>query len=175
MGEEAKQDLQNIDSVFGPDSISHDFIKPDFLQSHLAKREKFNKKMSELVYGGEILSAYDEVDCETSTVWIDPLDGTTDFVKGNLSAVTVLIGLAVNGVPKIGVVHNPFKTNENDGMGMTIFGTQEHGAFVLEYNAKMSKEELAARVPKYMEPFEQEKEISDDYEVRVAASLSHFN
>ena len=74
-------------------------------------------------YGKEILSTFDTFDLTEATVWIDPLDGTKDFVKGNLSAVTVLIGLAIDGIPKIGVVHNPFRTNENDGKGMTTFGT----------------------------------------------------
>ena len=37
--------------------------------------------------------------------------------RRNLSAVTVLIGLAIDGIPKLGVVHNPFRTNENDGKG----------------------------------------------------------
>ena len=54
---------------------------------------------------------------KNAVVWIDPLDGTKDFILGNLSAVTVLIGLAIEGMPKIGVVHNPFKSNENDGKG----------------------------------------------------------
>lgn len=80
-------------------------------------------------YGNEIYPKFDEFQAEDAHVWIDPLDGTKDFVKGNLSACTVLIGLVINGIPKIGVVHHPFKTNENDGLGCTIFGTQEHGAF----------------------------------------------
>ena len=48
-------------------------------------------------------------------VYIDPLDGTKDFVNGNLCAITVLIGLAINGIPKVAIVHNPFKSNQNDG------------------------------------------------------------
>ena len=74
-------------------------------------------------------------------VWIDPLDGTSDFVKGNLSAVTVLIGLAIDGVPKIGIVHNPFVNNTNDGKGITIFGTQVHGAFHLNFDSKVPRSE----------------------------------
>ena len=87
------------------------------------------------VYGDEILPKFDDFKAKDALVWIDPLDGTKDFVLGNLSAVTVLIGLVIKGVPKIGVVHNPFKTNENDGKGCTIFGTQEHGAFYLDYDS----------------------------------------
>ena len=40
-----------------------------------------------------------------AVVWIDPLDGTKDFVKGNHSAVTVLIGLAINDKSRIGIIH----------------------------------------------------------------------
>ena len=47
-----------------------------------------------------------------SVIWIDPLDGTNDFVKGNLPAVTVLIGLSINGVSKAGIVHNPFHVDD---------------------------------------------------------------
>jgi 3'-phosphoadenosine 5'-phosphosulfate (PAPS) 3'-phosphatase len=79
--------------------------------------------MRTAIYGSEILESFDSFEASSATVWIDPLDGTSDFVKGNLSAVTVLIGLVIDGLPKIGVVHNPFRTNENDGTGITIFGT----------------------------------------------------
>jgi 3'-phosphoadenosine 5'-phosphosulfate (PAPS) 3'-phosphatase len=56
-------------------------------------------------------------------VLVDPLDGTKEFLKGNLSAVTVLIGLSIKGIPKVGIVHNPFSTNDPKSNGMTIFGT----------------------------------------------------
>ena len=79
--------------------------------------------MKDTVYGDDILNKFDSFDPKKATVWIDPLDGTTDFVKGIFSAVTVLIGLAIDGVPKIGVVHNPFRTNDNNGKGITTFGT----------------------------------------------------
>jgi 3'-phosphoadenosine 5'-phosphosulfate (PAPS) 3'-phosphatase len=75
------------------------------------------------VYNNEILDTFDEFGVEKAVVWIDPLDGTKDFTMGNLSAVTVLIGLAIDGVPKLGVVHNPFKTNESDSKGITLFGS----------------------------------------------------
>jgi len=69
------------------------------------------------------LEEFNEIDTKDALVWIDPLDGTKDFTLGNLSAVTVLIGLAIEGVPKIGIVHNPFRTNDNDGKGITLFAT----------------------------------------------------
>lgn len=142
------------------------------MNGYLDKRKDFNEGMR-AVYGDEILATFDTFSTEKAVVWIDPLDGTKEYLSGNLSAVTVLIGLAIDGVPKIGVVHHPFKTNENDGTGLTIFGTQEHGAFSLDYNKNMSKEELEKRVPKYLEPFVEE--FSDDHTVKVACSLSNMN
>mmetsp|Transcript_48312 Transcript_48312/g.35491 ORF Transcript_48312/g.35491 Transcript_48312/m.35491 type:complete len:80 (+) Transcript_48312:308-547(+) len=38
-------------------------------------------------------------------VWVDPLDGTSDFVKGNLPAVSVMIGVALNGHSRVGLIH----------------------------------------------------------------------
>jgi fructose-1,6-bisphosphatase/inositol monophosphatase family enzyme len=87
------------------------------------ERKLFNETMRKNVYGAEIYEEFSDFSTTNAVVWIDPLDGTKDFTMGNLSAVTVLIGLAIDGIPKIGVVHNPFKTNENDGRGSTIFGT----------------------------------------------------
>ena len=38
-------------------------------------------------------------------LWLDPLDGTSEYTGGNLSAVTCLMGIAVDGVPFAGVIH----------------------------------------------------------------------
>lgn len=51
---------------------------------------------------------FETFNTKDAVVWIDPLDGTSDFVKGNLPAVTVLIGLSIKGFSRAGVVHNPF-------------------------------------------------------------------
>ena len=45
------------------------------------------------------------------TIWVDPLDGTQGFIRGELQSVTVMIGVAVAGVPLFGVVHQPFENN----------------------------------------------------------------
>jgi len=68
-------------------------------------------------YQDEILTNFDSFNTSNSVVYIDPLDGTKDFVNGNLSAVTVLIGLAIDGIPKAAIVHNPFKSNEDKELG----------------------------------------------------------
>lgn len=58
--------------------------------------------------GVDATKPFTHFSAKDAVVWIDPLDGTSDFVKGNLPAVTVLIGLSIKGESRIGIVHNPF-------------------------------------------------------------------
>jgi 3'(2'), 5'-bisphosphate nucleotidase len=51
------------------------------------------------------LTSVDEKDV---VVWVDPLDGTGEFTKGFYEDVTVLVGIAVEGKPVAGVIHQPF-------------------------------------------------------------------
>jgi 3'(2'), 5'-bisphosphate nucleotidase len=41
-------------------------------------------------------------------IWIDPLDGTKGFVEGHLNHITSMIGLAIDGRPRAGIIHKPF-------------------------------------------------------------------
>lgn len=72
-------------------------------------------------------------------MWIDPLDGTSDFVKGNLPAVTVLIGLSIKDKSRIGIVHNPFSVADRE-VGNTFFGTAEHGVFKIVSDKNFTKQ-----------------------------------
>ncbi|CAL8116258.1 unnamed protein product [Orchesella dallaii] len=57
---------------------------------------------------------------EDVVIWLDPLDGTTEFTKGGLGHVTTLIGIAHGGIPVAGVIHEPFSYHSGDGR--TIYG-----------------------------------------------------
>ena len=122
---------------------------------------------------GELFETFD---LNQATVWIDPLDGTSDFLKGNLSAVTVLIGLCVNGVSRIGIVHHPF-SDENPEKGSTLFGTIEHGLFKIDYDEITcnSLDVYKSRPIKYIEPFNHVDKPADDYKFIVGTSISHFS
>ena len=121
-GEESAESMDKVEVALDPSTLEIEFVQEEMLlKSHEARKE-FNESMSKF-YKDEILSEFESFSTEKAVVWIDPLDGTKDFVKGNLPAVTVLIGLAIDGVPKIGVVHNPFQTNEPTAQGVTVFGT----------------------------------------------------
>lgn len=56
-------------------------------------------------------------------VWlVDPIDGTKDFIRGS-DGFSVMIGLLVDGVPTVGVVHQPT-------LERTFFATPDGGAHV---------------------------------------------
>mmetsp|Transcript_3119 Transcript_3119/g.5046 ORF Transcript_3119/g.5046 Transcript_3119/m.5046 type:complete len:338 (-) Transcript_3119:169-1182(-) len=61
-------------------------------------------------------------------LWIDPLDGTIEFVRGNLHNVCVLIGIAVRDRPVAGVVLQPFVVDENPN-GCVTYGAAGVGVF----------------------------------------------
>ena len=51
------------------------------------------------------------------TIWVDPLDGTKEFARGNLECVTVLIGISFKNVPVAGVIHQPFRRSFDGDLG----------------------------------------------------------
>jgi fructose-1,6-bisphosphatase/inositol monophosphatase family enzyme len=107
------------------------------------------------IYNNDEISAenFESFSTKDAIVWIDPLDGTSDFVKSNFPAVTVLIGLSINGYSRAGVVHNPFCI-ENEELSATYFGTGEHGTFKVLYDKKMTVEEVVSRKIEYLNPFD---------------------
>ncbi|CAG2176865.1 unnamed protein product [Oppiella nova] len=70
---------------------------------------------------------------EDIVVWVDPLDGTSEYTQGLLDHVTVLIGLSVKGRAIGGIIHQPFYNYENETdyskLGRTIWGLVGLGAF----------------------------------------------
>eukprot|EP01133_Synstelium_polycarpum_P014188 gene14188-16728_t len=48
------------------------------------------------------------VPLEDIIIFIDPLDATREFTRGNVECVMTLIGVSMGGVPIAGVIHQPF-------------------------------------------------------------------
>ncbi|XP_067619137.1 3'(2'),5'-bisphosphate nucleotidase 1 [Eurosta solidaginis] len=63
-----------------------------------------------------------EVKEEEFVVWVDPLDGTSEYTQGLLEHVTVLIGVAVKGRAVGGVIYQPYYKQSNGDLGRTIWG-----------------------------------------------------
>ncbi|KAI1727818.1 inositol monophosphatase family domain-containing protein [Ditylenchus destructor] len=68
---------------------------------------------------------------EDVVIWVDPLDGTSEFAQAAktksplLKQVTVLIGITHNGKAIAGVIHQPYFSDE----GRTIWGIKGVGSF----------------------------------------------
>jgi 3'(2'), 5'-bisphosphate nucleotidase len=91
-----------------------------------------DRKASEMIVAGLRARFADPIISEESPVpagavesprhwFVDPIDGTKDFIRGS-DGFSVMIGLVENGVPVLGVVHQPT-------LHRTFFATPE-GAFV---------------------------------------------
>jgi len=123
---------------------------------HVFRKEWIQNTLSKTYGENEIsVDPFETFNTKDAVVWIDPLDGTSDFVKNNLPAVTVLIGLSINGKSRLGIVHNPFSEDDKT-VGKTIFGSGEFGAFKLAYDKNMSEDDLLARNIESIEPFDHE-------------------
>ena len=68
-------------------------------------------------------------------IWIDPMDGTKAYIKGEKTAVTVLIGIAnnINGECIAGIIHRPF-TNH------TVIGIVGYGLITFGYQLNLNNE-----------------------------------
>ena len=63
-----------------------------------------------------------ELRVDEIVVYVDPLDGTREFVEGRLSNVQCLIGLVWRGRPLMGAVGIPFGMSEDEESTEVVFG-----------------------------------------------------
>lgn len=148
-GEESKESIEGIEPAIKPDAITDalkQFVTSEFLNKYQAQRKDFIENSLRQTYPADEVSSenFESFNTKDAVVWVDPLDGTSDFVKGNLPAVTVLIGLSINGKSRAGVVHNPFSFVDQS-QSLTYFGTAEHGVYQLNYTNTMSVDDCLKR------------------------------
>lgn len=61
-------------------------------------------------------------------VWVDPLDGTSEYTQGFLDHVTVLIGIAIKNSAVGGIIHQPYFKHPSGELGRTIWGLKGLGS-----------------------------------------------
>jgi len=66
--------------------------------------------------------APEELDINLLTVFVDPLDGTREFVEGRLPNVQSLIGATYKGSPLMGAIGLPFPTTNDNNSTEVLFG-----------------------------------------------------
>ena len=71
-------------------------------------------KQTRKLFPDEIFPKDLQVNLEDLTAFIDPLDGTLSYVNGDLNFVTVLLGIAINKRPVIGIIGQIWGLN-NEG------------------------------------------------------------
>lgn len=105
IGEEGTMDMSNIEPEFIVSGLDE-----SFLSQHKCPESLKNITENDLV------------------VWVDPLDGTSEYVHGFLEHVTVLIGISFRESAIGGIIHQPyFKCATSGKLGRTIWGVKELG------------------------------------------------
>ncbi|CAK95123.1 unnamed protein product (macronuclear) [Paramecium tetraurelia] len=89
-------------TIIGEESISYSqpIDLPD-TQLQLYDEDIFNK-----THDNHLIRTQYEID--DLCVWVDPLDGTLDFVKGDYENVTTLIGVSYKKQALMGIISQPF-------------------------------------------------------------------
>jgi 3'-phosphoadenosine 5'-phosphosulfate (PAPS) 3'-phosphatase len=64
----------------------------------------------------------DALNMDEITIYVDPLDGTREFVEGQLSNVQCLIGLCWHGRPLTGAIGLPFGSDKDETSTEVVFG-----------------------------------------------------
>ena len=71
-----------------------------------------------------------ELDMSQVTLFVDPLDGTREFVEGRIESCQVLVGIAIDGEAVAGVVGLPFPKGDLSTDSTIIYGVSEMGSGV---------------------------------------------
>jgi len=71
----------------------------------------------------------DEVEEESLTFWVDPLDGSSGLAEGHTEHLTCIMGVSIKDRPLFGVVHKPFSSNPEQKSGRTYIGLPDTGLF----------------------------------------------
>lgn len=108
IGEEGEEELSKIPKDLIIDQFDKNFLEKNKCPD--AYKEISEKNIDDLV------------------IWIDPLDGTKEYMDGFVENVTVLIGIAYREASIAGIIHQPFfKCPSTNKLGRTIWGLKDLG------------------------------------------------
>ena len=127
MGEEAEHSTEAFDSTVEAKHLTEEvksFINQELLDNKHNERKDFIEQVLRQMYTNEEvqIEPFQTFKVAEAAVWVDPLDATNAFVRGELDYVSLLIGLSIKGISKAAVLHKPF-------VNKTLFGTAEHGVY----------------------------------------------
>jgi len=112
-----------------------------------------------------------ELDLADISIFVDPLDGTSEFVKGRLHCVSVIIGIAYKTKALAGVIYRPFVSQEFPhaymygivGVGAFLDGVKmvpsSHRNHPIKLTTTLSKSNrIIERVYELLQPCEEAKD-----------------
>lgn len=82
------------------------------------------------------------------SLWIDPIDGTSQLIKGNYEPIASMVGISLDLVPLCGFIHQPL--NLSTKKPTTVFNSPGKGVFFLSENIFT---ELHKKIPNQNYPF----------------------
>jgi len=94
--------------------VSRELLLGNYERQQQSGYRQYLKEM-EQIYGMQTpknaeaqLEFPDEFYEDDMVIWIDPLDGTKGFTEGHLNHITSMIGVSIEGRPRIGIIHKLF-------------------------------------------------------------------
>ncbi|XP_025103656.1 3'(2'),5'-bisphosphate nucleotidase 1-like isoform X3 [Pomacea canaliculata] len=119
--------------IFGEESLDPQDVIPE---------ELIETEMSADVLKHPCPTGFQNLKDDDIVIWVDPLDGTAEYTQalqlnesGLLDHVTVLIGVAVNGVATGGIINQPYhnyQAGPDAKLGRCIWGLVGLGSFGFE-------------------------------------------
>ncbi|KAL5008577.1 hypothetical protein ScPMuIL_014158 [Solemya velum] len=108
-----------------------------FGEEQLDPSEKFDPNFLETSSCDEVLTKkcpefLTDAKDEDVVIWVDPLDGTSEYTQGLLDHVTVLVGIAFKGRAVAGVIYQPYynyKAGPDSVLGRCIWGIIGVGSY----------------------------------------------
>ena len=112
------EDLRIIGEEDGDEELANSLAKMTF--------EPLNRKMFE-----DDIGDLADIDASEIKIFVDPLDGTREFVEGRLENCQVLIGIAIGGESFAGAIGMPFPDGTLETDSTIIYGLDDIGTGVI--------------------------------------------
>lgn len=92
---------------------------------------KNNKPLKKTIFDDELGEGTPDIDPSSITVFVDPLDGTREFVEGRLENCQVLVGIAIDGEAVAGAIGIPFPSGDLSTEPTIIYGIADYGTGII--------------------------------------------
>lgn len=129
-----KRYFPNI-KIIGEEDTSKEIIK----ESEYYKVDEMEDINFNLIQESLFSDESKKVDSDQLVFYIDPIDSTSSFIKKNFSPSTVMIGMTLNAVPFMGILHY-FCWEGKNNKTKTIFNIPQQGIFEYDLDYDLMNE-----------------------------------